>query len=63
MKQTVFALPPNLPTPSAKTTLASPELTRNLTKLQSTLRVHFLALITTMVAMNTMMVSIVALLK
>jgi len=33
------------------------------TELHKTLRVHFLALITTMVAMNTMMVSIVALLK
>jgi hypothetical protein len=33
------------------------------TELHKTLRVHFLALITTMVAMNTMMVSIVALLR
>ena len=33
------------------------------TELHKTLRVHFLALITTMVAMNTMMVSLVALLK
>ena len=33
------------------------------TELHKTLRVHFLALITTMMAMNTMMVSIVALLK
>lgn len=32
-------------------------------ELHKTLRVHFLALITTMVAMNTMMVSIVALLR
>ena len=32
-------------------------------ELHKTLRVHFLALITTMVAMNTMMVSLVALLK
>ena len=33
------------------------------TELHKTLRVHFLALITTMMAMNTMMVSIVALLR
>ena len=33
------------------------------TELHKTLRVYFLALITTMVAMNTMMVSLVALLK
>jgi hypothetical protein len=33
------------------------------TELHKTLRVHFLALITTMLAMNTMMVSIVALLR
>jgi len=33
------------------------------TELHKTLRVHFLALMTTMMAMNTMMVSIVALLR